>query len=108
MLKIVKKTVPSKKPQWFLDDNGRILAATVEAAAGSFNVSERRIRQMLATGVLAGTKHGRVWHVTHPYRIALGTRGPLSSAFTSRGYTRSVKDRRKSSKFINSKIKKGD
>jgi len=56
-------------------------AFTVEQAAGYFDISERRIRQMLATGVLKGTKNGRSWIIDFPFMVRLGTRGPASKVF---------------------------
>lgn len=37
---------------------------TTTAAAQILGISSRRVREMIATGLLTGSKHGRDWMVT--------------------------------------------
>jgi hypothetical protein len=106
MIKKHKKNSTALKVHVFNSPSGYIEAVSVERTADAFGVSERRVRQMLTTGVIHGEKVGRAWRVTYPYRVVLGTRGPASSAFKKD--SRVPKKRWKSSRFTNSKTKKGD
>lgn len=90
----------------FYDAKGFLEAVTVERAADEFNVSTRRIRQMLIDGVLKGTKHGQAWRIEYPYQYKLGTRGPASARF--KRHATVPKKRWNSPKFENEKLKKGD
>jgi len=53
-----------------------LCSVNVEKAADYFNVSTRRIRQLLIDGRLSGVKRGKAWQVAYPYQFTIGTRGP--------------------------------
>ena len=101
----MKKNCSVSKLQVFSAPAGYIEAVSVAYAAAKMYVSERRIRQMLATGVLSGTKQSRAWRIDYPFRVRLGTRGPASQYFKDRSVV--PKKRWNSSPFPNQKIKKG-
>jgi len=100
------KNYTALKEHKFYDEDGYLRAVTVEYAAKHFDVSTRRVRQMLADGVLKGAKHSRAWRVDYPFVIRLGTRGPASQAFKDKSYV--PKKRWKSKPFDNPKHKKGN
>lgn len=86
-------------------ENGWLVAVSVERAAIWFEVSTRRIRQMLIDGKLKGTKLGTSWRINYPYQITMGRRGPLTSKYKNANI--SPKNRRNINDFKNLKIKKG-
>ena len=101
----MKKNYSVSKQDSFYE-NGYLMAVTVECAAAWFDVSTRRIRQMLIDGKLKGTKYGTSWRIDYPYQIIIGRRGPRISKYS--GVSISPKYRRNVFDFENMKIKKGD
>lgn len=108
MVKNYTASKPKKKQhEWFHPD-GSFRAISVELAAKKMDVSERRVRKMLADGVLSGTKESRAWLVDYPFRLRIGTRGPASQAFKDRSFVPDRRFRRNSTPFNNQKTKKGE
>ncbi len=60
-------------------------SATVTQVAKRLGISERRVRHLLSSGRMAGTKseNGR-WSVEWPLRITAGKRGPDMSNYPAR------------------------
>lgn len=105
-----KNYSPSKKAEFYYDDRGYTVGCTVEKAAEYFEISTRRVRQMLIDGKLKGTKHGQSWRVDYPFQRTIGTRGPAIEKYRNQGI-QPLKQRGKrwnTGKFNNQKIKKGD